>query len=114
MSPAGGCAVGDPSPAKPGDEAPRPQNRWKVGFRLILVIPAALVGGAYGALLAVAAVLGWFAALATGRMPRGLRNAGGLAIRYHAQTSAYFLLLTDSYPYSGPCTAAAPLTSRRS
>jgi hypothetical protein len=94
-------------PVEASIAAPRTQNRWKVGFRVILAIPALLVGGAYGALLTIAAVLGWFAALVTGRMPRGLRNAGGLAVRYHAQTSAYFLLLTDSYPYSGPFTAPA-------
>jgi hypothetical protein len=82
------------------------QNRWKVAFRIVLVIPAALMSSAYGALAAVAAVLGWFASLATGRMPTGLRNAAALAMRYSAQTSGYVLLLTDSYPYSGPCTNA--------
>ena len=54
-------------------------------------------------LLFVAALLGWFASLVTGRMPLGLRNAGAYAIRYWAQTTGYGLLvLTDRYPYSGP------------
>ena len=35
-------------------------------------------------------------------MPRGLRNAGALALRYQAQTHGYVLLLTDAYPYTGP------------
>jgi hypothetical protein len=78
------------------------QNRWKLGFRLILAIPALILSGAYGSLAASAALLGWFAGLATAKMPRGLRNAAGLALRYHAQTTGYLLLLTDSYPYSGP------------
>jgi Domain of unknown function (DUF4389) len=81
---------------------PRPQNRWKTFFRLVLVVPAGLLEAAYGGLLGIVAVLGWFAALATGRMPLGLRNAGALALRYAGQTDGYLLLLTDSYPYSGP------------
>jgi len=82
------------------------QNRWTVGFRLVLAIPALLLAGAYGGVLLVAALLGWFAALARGRMPLGLRNAGALALRYTAQTYAYVLLLTDRYPYGGPTAAA--------
>jgi uncharacterized protein DUF4389 len=78
------------------------QNRWKTGFRLILVLPALLVSGAYSVILSLVAVLGWFSALALGRMPRGLRNAGALALRYQAQLFGYLLLLTDAYPYSGP------------
>lgn len=89
-------------PVDPSIAAPLPQNRWSVGFRLVLAVPVALLQGAYRSLLIVVALLGWFAALATGRMPRGLRNAGALALRYGAQSSGYLLLLTDSYPYSGP------------
>jgi hypothetical protein len=95
-------------PIDPRIEGPRPQNRWKVLFRAFLAIPALLLDSAYGSLLAVVALLGWFACLATGRMPLGLRNAGALALRYAAQTSGYLLLLTDAYPYSGPL---APVTA---
>jgi hypothetical protein len=60
-------------------------------------------------LLAVA-VLGWFASLATGSMPRGLRNAGALALRYSAQLNGYLGVITDAYPYSGPtATPAVPV-----
>lgn len=89
-------------PIEPVIEGPRAQNRWKVFFRLFLALPAVLIGSAYGGLLLVVALLGWFAALATGRMPPGLRNAGALALRYSAQLEGYGLLLTDAYPYSGP------------
>ena len=78
------------------------QNRWKVAFRLPLAIPAIIVASAYSGVLWTVAVLGWFAALATGRMPRGLCNAGALALGYGLQLGGYLLLLTDSYPYSGP------------
>jgi hypothetical protein len=89
--------------------APRDrQNRWKVAFRLILAIPALLLASVYGTLVTFAALLGWFASLATAKMPLGLRNAAALALRYHAQTLGYALLLTDSYPYSGPTRTSDP------
>jgi hypothetical protein len=87
------------------------QNRWKVGFRLILAIPALILSSAYGSLVASTALLGWFAGLATAKMPRGLRNAAALALRYQAQTTGYLLLLTDSYPYSGPSLNATDATT---
>ncbi len=55
-----------------------------------------------GGLATVAALLGWFACLARGRMPRGLRDATTYAIGYGAQTTAYALLLTDRYPDATP------------
>lgn len=82
-----------------------PQNRWKVGFRIALGIPALLLSSAYGGLLLIVGVLGWFAILATGSMPLGLRNAGALALRYSAQVNGYMGILTDAYPYSGPIAA---------
>jgi hypothetical protein len=90
-------------------EGARRQNRWTVGFRIVLVIPAALVSFAYGNIANIAAFLGWFSALATGRMPRGLRNAQALALRYSAQYNGYAYLLTGSYPYSGPSLNAVPV-----
>ncbi len=87
--------------------APRErQNRWTVFFRVLLAMPAALVSAAYGGLLGVAAVLGWFAAMVRGEMPVGLRNAMALALRYQQQLNGYVYLLTSSYPYSGPVAVA--------
>ncbi len=81
------------------------QNRWKTAFRIVLAIPALALASAYGTLAGVVALLGWFSSLARARMPRGLRNAGVLALRYQSQTLGYVLLLTDAYPYSGPVRA---------
>jgi Domain of unknown function (DUF4389) len=83
--------------------APRRQNRWTVGFRLLLALPAWLLAASYGSLLLVGAVLGWFAALITGRMPRRLHNSGAHALRYAMQAYGYAFLLTGAYPYGGPC-----------
>ena len=90
-------------PAEVAIDPPRRQNRWTVGFRIILVLPALLLGAAYGSVLWPVAVLGWFAALARGTMPRRLRNTGAQSIRYGAQLYGYLYLLTDTYPYGGPC-----------
>jgi hypothetical protein len=110
--------IGNPFPGFTGDEGSYPvelriaervpQNRWIVGFRIVLAVPALILASAYGTLLFVTAFLGWFASLFTGRMPLGLRNAGALGLRYTAQTYGYLFLLTDAYPYSGPAVAAAP------
>jgi hypothetical protein len=77
-------------------------------FRILLALPAALVSSATGATLLVVALLGWFAALATGRMPYGLRNLGAFALRYAGQLSAYVWLLTDRYPNASPGLAEPP------
>jgi hypothetical protein len=104
---------------------PMPQPRWKTLIRIVLALPALFLsavlggiggptinfrGGRYGrtssggggALAGFCAFLGWFASLATGRMPRGLRDAGAYGIGYAAQTLAYVLLITDRYPNSDP------------
>jgi hypothetical protein len=86
----------------------KPQNRWIVGFRLFLALPALLLTSVFSQVLLLVAVFGWFVGLFTARMPLGLRNLGAFALRYSAQTYAYLLLLTDTYPYSGPCLEAAP------
>ena len=83
------------------------QNRWRTGFRLFLSLPALIVSGALGGLLLIAAVLGWFVGLVTGRMPTGLERMGAFALRYDAQLGAYLLLLTDGLPN---CNAANPNT----
>ena len=59
-------------------------------------------GGLFGFLAGVCAFLGWFASLALGRMPRGLRDAGAYGIGYGGQVRAYALLITDRYPSSDP------------
>ncbi|HZS24982.1 MAG TPA: DUF4389 domain-containing protein [Gaiellaceae bacterium] len=84
------------------------QNRWKTGFRIVLAIPAFIVNSALGGALLVAAVLTWFAALARGQAPWGLRNLLAYGLRYAAQANAYLLLLTDAYPHASPLEGAAP------
>ena len=55
----------------------------------------------------VLSVLVWFAALARGRAPHGMRDLFAYGLRYAAQTWGYFFLLTDRYPNSDPAEPAA-------
>ena len=83
-------------------DPPERQNRWKTGFRFVLAIPAFIVSSALSGVIFAAAFLGWFAALFTARMPRGLGRAAAYGIRYSAQLNAYLFLLTDRYPDATP------------
>lgn len=85
-----------------------PQSRWVTLFRLPLAFPALLLSGALSAALLVVGFLGWFASLATGRMPSGLRNLGAVAIRYGAQAHAYLFVVTDTYPHASPALRPPP------
>jgi Domain of unknown function (DUF4389) len=116
-------------------EEPVQQRRWTIFVRFLLALPALLVSSALaglsggnfgtgsrgrtptkgtggGALLVVCAVLGWFASLARGRMPKGLRDAGAYSIGYTAQASAYLLLVTDRYPNADPTEMLVEVTDR--
>ncbi len=98
------------APGYPVDVAidpPASQRRLVTFFRLFLVLPAFIVSAGLGAALFVVGLLGWFAALVTGRMPEGLRNLGAVALRYQAQTHAYGAVLTDRYPYASPAVRRA-------
>jgi hypothetical protein len=85
---------------------PEPQSRWKTAFRGLLALPAFLLVATVSGASGTAAFLAWFAALFTGKMPKGLRNLIAYATRYQAQLYAYMLFLTDRYPNSGPGEAA--------
>ena len=81
---------------------PEPQSRWKTFFRIILAIPALIIAGVLRYLGLAVAVIGWFASLFLGRMPKGLRDVGAWTLRVDQQTYAYTSLLTDQYPQFGP------------
>ena len=60
------------------------------------------VGASAGGLAATAAFLAWFASVAKGRTPRGLRDLAAYGIAYMAQVSSYLFLITDVYPSTDP------------
>ena len=109
------CVVGRPFPGFVGREGSYPvdltigpparQRRLGVLARLLLAVPALLLLTAYSTVLSVVAILGWVAALVTGRMPGGLRDLGVASLRYHGQVLGYLALVTSRYPDSSPVLA---------
>jgi hypothetical protein len=74
------------------------QNRLSVLFRWLLAVPAFLLAYVFRLVMSVLAFVGWFYALATGRMSDGIENLGNYALRYEVQTLAYSMLVTGRYP----------------
>jgi hypothetical protein len=74
------------------------QNRLTILFRLILAIPAAIVMSVLQNVAWIVAFLGWFYALFTGQMSKGMRDLLAYCLRYQAQTYGYLMLLTQRYP----------------
>jgi hypothetical protein len=79
---------------------PGPLNRLAVFFRLILAIPAYVVGllVIYGMETLVMFVT-WLIVLIAGQMPRPLHEAIAAGTRYHLRFLGYMLLLTGTYPW---------------
>lgn len=74
------------------------QSRLTVFFRIILAIPALILTSVFRVVNGIVAFFGWFACLALGRMPQGMRDVSAWMFRYELQTYAYLLLLTGRYP----------------
>ena len=86
---------------------PGRQHRAVTLFKLVLMLPAAILNGVLFYVLFIAAVFGWFASLVRGRMPSGLQEAGAFSIGYTAQLNCYVFSLTDQYPHSSPLAVLA-------
>src|SRR5262249_22297513 len=67
-------------------------------FRLILVIPLAIVLSLYGILATIAIVIAWFAIVITGRYPQALYEFVAGFNRALARITAYAALVCDPYP----------------
>ena len=99
--------LADPYPGFMGDREypvdlevapPGPQNRLVTAFRLILAIPAFVVQYVLNLLVQILAVIAWFIAVFTARVPKGLRDLGLFCLRFQIQTNAYVAILTERYP----------------
>jgi Domain of unknown function (DUF4389) len=78
---------------------PGPLNRLAVLFRIILIIPAAIVVGVVTCgLETITLFVVWLIVLITGRMPSALHDAISAVLRYTLRYTGYFLMLTSEYP----------------
>jgi hypothetical protein len=85
-------------------------NRLAVLFRIILVIPAAIVSSVVGSGIFLIAVAAWATITFTGKQPAPLYEAIRVVTRYHMRVSGYFSLLTAEYPWGvmGETSTASP------
>jgi hypothetical protein len=77
------------------------RNRLTAFFRLILVIPLAIVLYVFGIVAAIAILIAWFAIVITGRYPKGLYDFVAGFNRSLGRVTAYAVLLCDPYPPFG-------------
>jgi hypothetical protein len=90
----------------------RSQSRAGVFFRLVLAVPALVFASVLQVVLYTIAFLGWFASLALGRLPEGMRELGAYCLRYQTHTVAYLLLLTSAYPSLAGGSGDTPAATR--
>lgn len=77
---------------------PTRQSRLTIAFRVILIIPHVIVLWALGIAAEIVVLIGWFAALFTGRLPEWAHTFATGYLRWQIRAYAYFYLLTGSYP----------------
>ncbi len=90
------------------------QSRLKAFFRIVLVLPAALIlsyGTSYVQLLA--GVIAWLTIVFRGYLPEGINSMMTFVNGFHARVFGYLAILTDAYPPVGlerskPMEAQAP------
>jgi uncharacterized protein DUF4389 len=91
----------DPMPAHPvrlRSAEERSRNRLTVFFRLLLAIPHLLWLFVWWIAAFVVAIVGWFAALATGRLPDALHRFLAAFVRYGTHVGSYIYILGAPFP----------------
>ncbi|MEU6763844.1 DUF4389 domain-containing protein [Streptomyces sp. NPDC046853] len=80
------------------DVRPTPLNRLAVFFRLILMIPAAIVSSLLQSGWYAISWVFWLITLILGRLPGPLYAATAAVVRYSMRLHAYTCMLTPAYP----------------
>jgi hypothetical protein len=73
-------------------------NRWSVFFRVILVIPAAIVSSVVANGIGVLLFFLWLITLVSGWLPRSAHGAISAFLRYQTRFSAFYLMVVPAYP----------------
>jgi hypothetical protein len=74
------------------------RSRLTVFFRLIMIIPHAIVSIFYGLAAYIVVFIAWFAILFTGRYPVGMYNFVAGYLRFLTRYNGYTYLVTDVFP----------------
>jgi len=77
------------------------RSRLTVFFRLLLVLPHVVVLVLWGVLIALLVLVGWVAAVVTGRLPAGLHGFFVSFLRYATRVTGYLTLLSNPWPPFG-------------
>lgn len=77
---------------------PTTRNRLTALIRIIMVIPQVVVLFFVGIAAFVVLVIGWFAALITGRLPDFAQDFLSGVLRWNTRVNGYLYFLTDDYP----------------
>ncbi len=75
-----------------------PQSRLTVFFRIILVIPHAIIIALLGLVAALITLAAWFIILFTGTYPAGMSGFVTNTLHWIARANGYMYLLTGKYP----------------
>ena len=73
-------------------------SRAKAFFRLILVIPFAIVAYAFNIIAEIGAIAAWFVIVFTGKIPRGLHDFIALGLSYIIRLWPFYYLQTEDWP----------------
>ena len=79
--------------------APEPQSRASIFFRPVMAVPAVIALFFYAIWALLLWVVAFFYCLVMGRISAGLHRRLTNFVCFDAQTTAYRLRLTDSYPF---------------
>jgi hypothetical protein len=89
------------------------RSRLTTFFRLVLLIPWAIVSLFWGLAAGFSAVLAWFAMVITGRYPQGLYDLVAKALRFTTGFYGFSYLMTDRYPsFGGEAASGYPVRLR--
>lgn len=101
----------DADPSEPAAAGPTPvqpvrlrveddlrRSRLTVFFRLLLTIPHFVWLALWGIAVFVALIVGWFAALITGRLPEALHRFVAAYVRYATHVYAFLALVANPFP----------------
>jgi len=79
-------------------EVPLDVARWRPLVQWFLAIPHLFVYSVLNSVLNVLGLIGWFAILFTGALPKGLFDFMAMILRYQWRATSYMLFMRESYP----------------